>query len=116
MEIYIPWKGFNGSLSPLYEIDINALEMASKFHPNWGNLKDSVKRIHARNCYQVLGQDLLSPSLFLICWTPKGSGSGGTGQAIRIANAYDIPVFDLGAFEDVGKAKRYLWDSIKSFI
>jgi hypothetical protein len=32
----------------------------------------------------------------VICWTSRGLGGGGTGQAIRIAKAHKIPVFDLG--------------------
>lgn len=52
-------------------------------------------KLHARNCYQVLGADLRTPTQFVICWTPRGSGEGGTGQALRIAKAYNIPIFDL---------------------
>ena len=50
----------------------------------------------ARNALQVLGTDGQTPVDFIMCWTPNGSGSGGTGQAIRIARALNIPVFDLG--------------------
>ena len=48
----------------------------------------------ARNTYQVLGLDLMSPVDFVICWTPLGRDDGGTGQAIRIANAHNIPVYN----------------------
>ena len=61
-------------------------------------------KLQARNCYQVLGEHLNDPVKMVICWTPRGSGSGGTGQAIRLARAYKIPVFDLGnpaALEEV---------------
>ena len=34
-------------------------------------------------------------SKFVICWTKNGKGTGGTGQAIRIAKGFGIPVFDL---------------------
>lgn len=50
----------------------------------------------ARNTCQVLGLNLDSPVKAVICYTPGGSGSGGTGQAIRIAQAYKIPVIDMG--------------------
>lgn len=95
-EIYLPWERFNNNLSPLFNICDQALVMAEKFHPKWKNLNDKSKKFHARNCYQVLGGDLTEPSEFVLCWTPNGDGSGGTGQAIRIANAYNIPVFDFG--------------------
>lgn len=41
------------------------------------------------------------PSSFVLCWTPDGEThfptqfTGGTGQAIRIANAFNIPVYNL---------------------
>jgi hypothetical protein len=31
----------------------------------------------------------------VICYTPGGRSGGGTGQAIRVAELYGIPVFDL---------------------
>lgn len=72
-----------------------ALELASRFHPAWHRCSDYAKRLHARNGFQVLGPDLQSPSLFVVCWTKDGKASGGTGQAIRIAEHYGIPVFNL---------------------
>ncbi|HRY03076.1 MAG TPA: hypothetical protein P5256_08115, partial [Beijerinckiaceae bacterium] len=32
---------------------------------------------------------------FVICWTKDARGGGGTGQAIRLARAHGVPVFDL---------------------
>jgi len=94
-EIYIPWCKFNGSSSKMFSITLKALEMAEKFHPNWAALSQPAKLIMARNCYQVLGQDLETPTELVICWTKDGKASGGTGQAIRIANHYEIPVLNL---------------------
>lgn len=59
------------------------------------------RRLQARNSHQILGWDLNSHSDFVICWTKGGKGNGGTGQAIRIAKDYNIPVFDCGNFRDV---------------
>src|SRR5207244_24474 len=73
-----------------------AYKLAERFHPNWRNLRHSVRSLHARNVHQVLGPNLDAPAHFVLCWTPEGSGSGGTGQAIRIAGAYRVPVLDLG--------------------
>ena len=53
----------------------------------------------ARNCHQVLGQDLKTPVDFIVCWTKDGGESGGTGQALRIARDLNIPVYNL-YFED----------------
>lgn len=49
----------------------------------------------SRNSYQVLGENLSSPVDFVVCWTENGGLIGGTAQAIRIAYANKIPVFNL---------------------
>lgn len=78
-----------------------AFEIASQHHPAWGGLGPYVKRLHARNVMQILGENLDCKVLFVVCWTPDGAETetsvktGGTGQAIRVANAYNIPVFNL---------------------
>ena len=79
--------------------DSYLMDIAAMHHPNW---KACVRRgpyvmkLMARNVLQILGRNLKAPVSAVICWTPNGDSSGGTGQAIRIANAHDIPVFDLG--------------------
>lgn len=99
-EIYIPWDGFNDRSSTgtgvIAGVDRNALLMAESLHPAWSACKQGAKKLHARNCYQVLGRALDAPSRLLICWTPNGSGSGGTGQAIRLALRSGVTVHDLG--------------------
>jgi hypothetical protein len=50
-----------------------------------------------RNSYQMLGSDLKIKTDFVICWTPGGKMVGGTGQALRMAAYYGIPVFNLGS-------------------
>lgn len=108
-EIFLPWEGFNGrkyGIVPFkYESDDyeasekynEALNIAAKYHPNWNACSKGAKQMHTRNVAQVLGYDLLKKAEFVVCWTPNGKGGGGTGQALRIAKAYNIPVFDLGA-------------------
>ena len=72
-----------------------AMELAAKFHPAWERCSEYAQKLHARNGFQVLGPRLDQPSKFVVCWTPGASGSGGTGQAIRVAKAYGIDVYDL---------------------
>lgn len=107
-EIYLPWKYFEKSNSNLIISNPKAYEIAEQFHPYWQNLKDGARKLQARNSHQVLGMDLETPSEFVICWTKGGKGSGGTGQAIRIANHYGVPVFDAGAYENVDEIKTNL--------
>lgn len=91
-EIYLPWKGFNGSNSPLYHISTEAMELAASLHPAWSRCSQGARKLHARNCYQVLGSDLNAPSRFVLCWH---NGSGGTLQACRLAEACGVPIRNL---------------------
>jgi len=95
-EIYLPWKEFRGNASPLYKSLPEHFQMAEKFHPTWNKLSQTARKMMARNCCQVLGYHLDDPVDFVICWTPGGLGSGGTGQALRIAKHYNIKITDLG--------------------
>lgn len=78
-----------------------ALEIAEQYHGGWNHLGSFAKLLIARNTYQILGDDLNTPSEFVVCWTPDGAtgkttrNTGGTGQAIRIAHALNIPVYNL---------------------
>jgi hypothetical protein len=110
-EIYLPWRGFGKSDSNLIVHDDRAYDIAKKFHPNFDRLSDAAMKLQARNSHQVLGFDLKDPVQFVICWTPRGFGSGGTGQAIRIAKSIDIPVFDAGRY-----SMHRMPDELKRFL
>lgn len=114
-EIYIPWPNFSNSDSKLVVENPKAFEIAEKFHPYWNNLSQGSRKLHARNTHQVLGLDLNTPVEFIICWTENGSGSGGTGQALRIAKHYGIPIFDAGKYNDFDDCRRNLYLFIKNY-
>lgn len=99
MEIYLPKKGMFGHASELYDVCDDALALAATIHKHWNNCNDLIKRLHARNCYQVLGKDLKTPSSFVVCYTPKGAPVGGTRTAIVLAEMNDIPVFNFGKYK-----------------
>jgi len=111
-EIYLPWHGFNNNESPLSHISAEAMEMAEHYHPRWSQLGSAAKKFMARNCYQVLGLDLDTPVDFIVCWTPAGVITGGTGQALRMAEDLNIPVFNFGC-SDPTTVKNELDDLIK---
>lgn len=90
-EIWLPWRGFNNHSSRLLP-SAEAFVLAEKYHPAWIRCSGAARKLHARNCHQVLGADLRTPVEFVLCWTKDGKASGGTGQAIRIAQAFGIPV------------------------
>lgn len=68
---------------------------AEKHHPAWNKCDQYARERHARNSAVMLGFHLDTPVKFVACWTANGAAVGGTGQALRIAKAYDIPVFNL---------------------
>ena len=124
-EIFLPWRKFNGRRQsydpfnpdttseeddegyyvpdahwPTYE---KAAEIAESVIPYWDNLKPSHKRLHTRNVYQVLGKRLDQPSQAVICNAAldgKGEPKGGTRTAIKIAELYNVPVFNRQKYEN----------------
>lgn len=115
-EIYLPWNGFedrhHGGADGGYiqisdkELLEDAMGVASVIHPGWNAkkrdgtpvLSRGAKGMHARNCFQVLGRNLESPSDFLICWAPwgpDGHAKGGTRTAWVLAKNNNIPCFNL---------------------
>jgi hypothetical protein len=95
-EIWIPWASFYTNekhvVKVISESDRSAFASVDQFHPSGKYLKPAVRKLMARNFRQVIGEE---DSSFIICWTKDGKDSGGTGQAIRIARYYKIPVINL---------------------
>lgn len=108
-EIFLPWEGFNQKYideRPKHkyivvgEDDEDAYASIEKFHPN-KLLSGTAKKFMARNYRQVFGpKNQNSMSLFVICWTLNGEVMGGTGQAMRIADYYKIPIINLAIDSD----------------
>lgn len=110
-------KRGGGKLS-VYSPDMNLQEwwfdMAQKNHPAWHKCSLRAKKLHARNTPIILG-NVITPfgfpqkSKFVVCWTKDGKATGGTGQGIRLANAYKIPVFNLyGGIEVEKQLEEFL--------
>lgn len=106
-EIFLPKPGFNGRTEGVVlrgEQYRRAQEMAMNYHPNPdalfydGSLRRKPKfaaEAHTRNMGQMLGAGLDRPSKVVLCYTPDGAASGGTGQAIRVAEALGVPVLNM---------------------
>lgn len=119
---FLPWQGFNlrPNTSEYPKLDLtNALHLTAKYHPVFDKLTDPIKRLMARNAMQVLGQELNSKVSCIICSTSDGanaankisSKTGGTGQALRIAHDYGVPIYNNQNPED--KTRLSTW--VESF-
>lgn len=95
-EIFLPWPIFLGSYSRFERPRPEAYEIAKEYHPNWGALNGAGHDLMARNSHQILGWELNDPVKFIVCWTKGGKIVGGTGQALRMAQALNIPVVNFG--------------------
>lgn len=99
MEIYLPWENFNEAPTNddryMTVIHPEALDIARNAHPAWDRCSPGSRKMHVRNVHQVLGVNLDTPNKLIICWTSGGRRGGGTGQALRIAEKYQIPIIDL---------------------
>lgn len=121
-EIYLPWEGFNGKYQNIsqgyYTIpnphnNREAEQLAEDFHPMWHYLKSGGRKLHTRNVYQVLGQDLATPSDFLICYarpniTHPTLVVGGTATAVAIAAEEYIPIINLWHKYHIKNMQEYI--------
>ena len=96
-DVYLPWKGYNNSDSLYFEPSKKAFGIAERHHYRWDLLNDKTQKLMARNTHEVLGTTLDEPSLFILTWSFQGKEMGVAQQIVRVAKAYKIPVFNLGA-------------------
>lgn len=138
MEIYLPWKDFNGRNSndygyytlPFMDNRCEAEAIAKQIHPkwqleecintgeaappkNWKPMSQGAKKLHTRNIYQVLGKDLDTPSRFILCYgesEKKGSpiAKGGTRSACVLGQQYGVEIFNLYLEEHLERVKTWL--------
>lgn len=103
IEVHLPWREFNGKQSKFTFNTDRAFAIAKMFHPTFDTMKKGIQAFLASNARLVMGDKMVSPALFLICWTEDGAESirsrtsrtGFAGHPIAIASALGIPVFNL---------------------
>jgi hypothetical protein len=116
LELHLPFKDFDGKNSKFTYTSDFVKGIAKMFHTSFDTLKPVVQTFLAKNVRLVLGKDGKSPALFLVVWTEDGAETaaektfktGNSGNAIAIANAIKIPVFNLVRPD----AERRLYDFI----
>lgn len=101
-EIYLPWNGFEDKAPILGKKMVSGDRKdldhyVDRLHPQAKFLTRGERALMRRNTCQILGNEPgYSPiSLFVLCWTEGGRVAGGTGQALRIAETYGVPIFNL---------------------
>lgn len=121
-DIFLPFKDFESSVKikgesyVLDKMSKDAQRIAEqsfyRFHPGAIGIversrskdkdtkekaEDQIK-FHKRNHFQIEGLDGAPDSAFVACWSPHDDKTHGTDQAIRIANAKGIPVFNAADY------------------
>jgi len=99
--VWLPWRGYNGHRGPDCRVLSPAamtacIEIAAPLHPAWERCSPAVRKLHARNA-AVLGLALDRSVDAVVAWSSEARIEGGTGMAIRIAEARGIPVLNLGS-------------------
>ena len=92
--------------------------IAQQHHPAWELCGEYARGMHTRNVFQVLGEQLTDPSKFVVCWTPDAAEhahetsreTGGTGTAIRIADTFQVTVFNLARPQSRARIEAWLAD------
>jgi hypothetical protein len=96
IEIFLPRQGFNHNPSQLYKYKPIHHRLAMDTHPAWDGLDKGSKAMMIRNSAQIMGYEEGSiQTNFVLCWTQNGEAIGGTGQAIRLADRFKLPVLNL---------------------
>lgn len=119
---FIPWRNFNTHLTSNATLIIppvtqKAKEITKQYHPAFHRLSEGALKLHCRNAYQILGSEIgpcqnsygqnLPRVQAVVCWTSDGEASGGTGQAIRIAQDNNIPILNMHS-DDYNTAEKVI--------
>jgi len=116
-QIYLPSNSFNNRTAGTQPQFLNyqslpgyqqAISTIHQYHPAPDRLSDFARHLMARNAMQVLGSDLATPSKMIVAWTPQGNVVGGTGQALRLAQTYQIPIRNLGDPQTLQSVLKYI--------
>ncbi len=82
-----------------------------------------IAHAHYLCVFQILQEKLIDPVKMVICWTPDGAVgkkeytagvTGLTGIAIKLAEAYDIPVFNLQRNDHLKRVCDFIGEPIPS--
>lgn len=117
-EIFLPWRGFENHPSLYTEPTEAAIALSRKLFPHFPGVSRGTRALISRNMHQVLGPILYEspPSEFVVCWTEGGKKVGGTAYALKAAEYFNIPIYNLAVEIDCIKLKILIDDMKKELI
>lgn len=121
--VFLPWRNFNRAKYDLtksrecYVVgqESEGLKAIEEFHPAPHNLSFGARSCLCRNYYQICGYRDVGQVRFVVCCAnvdSNGEVSGGTGHAVRIAKANNIPVFNIRQEGWRNSLKQFLRETI----
>lgn len=102
-EIHLPFRDFDQKQSRYTFTTDRAKSVAAKFSPGYSALKKGIQLFLAKNVRILMGNNVNSPSLFLIVYSSDGcthisqktQETGFATHAIAVASGLGIPIFNL---------------------
>ena len=100
----------------------DAWNSIDRYHPNPRALNPFVRKLMARNYFQVMGKSSGISSKFVVCWSESyeldeqgliKDVAGGTGQAVRIAYGNGILIYNLKHKDHLGRILKFV-DTVNS--
>lgn len=116
-EIFLPWKDFNGSDSKFTKPSDQAVALCKKLFPHFPGVSRGSRLLISRNMHQLFGPNIQNSPIseFVICWTPEGKKVGGTAYAMKVAEHFGIPIYNL--YNEIDQIKlKILIDDMKKVV
>ena len=109
--LYLPWPSYNDHTGPDCVVPtddrISAWSCLPAFlHPRSERFSREDRLLHARNSAILLGPRLDRPVNVVVTWTDRAGTGLGTGVALRIAAAFEIPVLNLATVSPRAACER----------
>ncbi|WP_164928546.1 hypothetical protein [Gloeobacter violaceus] len=105
-EVYVPHSGAGGYRDGLVVCDpetiVRAARLAASVHPHWKTYNNFQRRAHTRRVFQLLGEDLNSPSAYVICFVPEdgdGKVQGSARTVLALAQVKRIECYNLAELQ-----------------
>lgn len=119
---YLPYPSFRESLlTPAGCVDVSsypdhiwkeAIMIARDVYgKGWFEITPGARDLHTRNVFQVLGDDLKTPSEFVLYWAePKGRNAvkGGTNTAFQVAKQFGVKLVKVGTLHETLRLESLL--------